>query len=172
MFRFGTKYLDEPRSNIRQLVVLVWHRLELWSASPAHDQLPSMRESIETRSAKRMRRLTVPVFLGLFITACAAQGASIASKAKVSLIGKTKEQVMACMGAPPQRASSGKTEVWSYPSGGDTTTVGLDGTSYSMRRYCIINIVMSADRVTGVNYTGRTGRLGAQCAFALKNCVS
>jgi hypothetical protein len=167
----GSKYLDDPRSNIRQLVVLVWHRFKLWSAVSAHAQFRSMRESIETRFAKRTGRLALPLFSGLLITACAGQGASIASKAKTSLIGKTKEQVLACMGAPPQRASSGKTEAWSYPSGGDTTTVGFAGTSYTMRRYCIVNIVMSADRVTGVNYTGRTGGLGAQCAFALKNCV-
>ena len=75
------------------------------------------------------------------------------------------------MAAPPQHASSGETEVWSYPSGGDTTTVGFAGTSHSIRRYCIVNIVMSANRVTGVNYTGRAGGLGAQCAFAVKNCV-
>jgi hypothetical protein len=61
--------------------------------------------------------------------------------------------------------------VWSYPLGGDTTTVGFAGTSYTMRRYCVVNIVMSRDRVSTVNYTGRTGSLGEQCAFAVKDCV-
>ncbi len=89
----------------------------------------------------------------------------------MSLIGRSKEQVLACMGAPPQRANAGETEVWSYPSGGDTTTVGFAGTSYSTRKYCVVNVVMSGDRVTAVNYTGRTGGLGEQCAFAVKNCV-
>jgi hypothetical protein len=61
--------------------------------------------------------------------------------------------------------------VWSYPSGGDTITLGFAGTSYSIRRYCVVNIVMSGERVSAVNYTGRAGSLGEQCTFAVKNCL-
>jgi hypothetical protein len=83
-----------------------------------------------------MSAKTAPLFLGLLgfaLCACAGQWAKIASQAKMSLIGKSKEQVLACMGAPPQRANAGETEVWSYPLGGNTTTVGFAGTSYSTR---------------------------------------
>jgi hypothetical protein len=111
------------------------------------------------------------LLLWFAVNACVGQQANIASQARASLIGRTKEQILACMGVPPQQASTGYTEVWSYPSGGDTTTFGLAGTSYSMRRYCVVNIVMSGGRVSTVNYAGRTGGLDAQCAFAVKNCI-
>jgi len=82
---------------------------------------------------KKTRRLALWL-LGLAVSSCAGQRANIASQAKTSLLGRTKEQVLACMGAPPEHAIAGKTEVWSYPSGGDTATVGFARTSYSMRR--------------------------------------
>jgi len=109
------------------------------------------------------------------------------------------------MGPPAQQATVGETEVWSYPSGGDTRTFGsaiastnssehtnvfgsptnafgsttastsanVFGSSYSVHRYCVVNIVMTGGRVTAVNYTGRTGGWGSQgeqCAFAVQNC--
>jgi hypothetical protein len=103
------------------------------------------------------------------------------------MVGMSKEQVLAGKGAPPQRASAGQTEVWSYPSGGDMSTVStasgsIDasgnanafGSSHSAHRYCIVNVVMTEDRVSAVNYTGRTGDLttqGEQSAFAVQNCI-
>ena len=99
------------------------------------------------------------------------QRANIASQAKTALIGRTKQQILACMGAPPNRASAGDIEAWSYPSGGETSTIGFVGLSYSMNRYCVVSIVINGDRVSAVNYTGRTGTLSEQCAFALENCV-
>jgi len=106
------------------------------------------------------------------------------------MIGMTKEKVLACMGAPTQQAAAGETEVWSYPSGGDTSSFGsatastnpyvpfgethVSGSSHHVHLYCVVNIVMAGGRVTAVNYTGRTGRRatqGEQCAFAVQNCV-
>jgi hypothetical protein len=99
----------------------------------------------------------------------------------------TKEKVLACMGVPTQQAVVGETEVWSYPSGGDTNSVGsaigstnslgntnVFGSSQSVHRYCVVNIVMAAGKITAVNYTGRIGgwaSQGEQCAFAVQNCV-
>jgi pyruvate/2-oxoacid:ferredoxin oxidoreductase beta subunit len=105
---------------------------------------------------KNLTPLALPP-LWLAISSCIGQRANIAYQAIASLIGRTKEEVLACMGAPPQQAKAGYTEVWSYTSGGDTTTWGFAGTSYSIRRYCVVNIVMSGDRVSVVNYVGRTG---------------
>ena len=126
--------------------------------------------------------LTAPL-----ISSCSFQRAEVAAYAKAKMVGMSKEQVLACMGAPPQRAAVGQTEVWSYPSGGDTSTVStasgsIDasgnanafGSSHSSHRYCIVNVVMTEDRVSAVNYTGRTGGLATQseqCAFAVQNCV-
>jgi len=126
----------------------------------------------------------------LLLTSCASakfQRAEVASQAKNSMVGMTKESVLACMGAPAQHATVGETEVWSYPSGGDTTSFGnatgstnslgytnVFGSSSSLHRYCIVNIVMTGGRVRAVNYNGRTGGWaseGEQCAFAVQNCV-
>jgi hypothetical protein len=109
--------------------------------------------------------------LGLAVSSCVGQDAIIASQAKTSLIGSTKEQILACMGAPPQHAIAGKTEVWSYSSIVNTITLGFASSSYAINRYCVVNIVMSGERVSAVNYTGRTGELDEQCAVVVKNCV-
>jgi hypothetical protein len=119
---------------------------------------------------KKLQRASLSL-LALAISSCVGQRANIAVQAKKSLVGMTKEEVLVCMGAPPQRANAGVTEVWSYPSGGDNFSFGFAGTSYSMRRYCVVNIVIIGERVSAVNYNGRTGSLGEQCAFAVKNCV-
>jgi hypothetical protein len=77
---------------------------------------------------KKLGRLVLSL-LGLAVSSCVSQRADIALRAKTSLVGRSKEEVLACMGAPPQHAIVGTTEVWSYPSGGDTTTLGLMGSS-------------------------------------------
>ena len=119
---------------------------------------------------KRPRWLVL-LLLGLMISSCVVEQVDVSSKAKTSLAGMTKAQVLGCMGAPPQHATAGETEVWSYPSGGDIITLGIASSSYAIRRYCLVNIVMSSEHVISVNYTGRTGKLDAECAFAVKNCV-
>lgn len=134
--------------------------------------------------------LALLAFAALLISACASSRfgrAEVATHAKAEMVGMSKEQVLACMGAPPQHTAVGQTEVWSYPSGGDTTTFSTAsgsvdasgnasafGASQSAHRYCIVNIVMTAGKVSAVNYTGRTGgwaSQGEQCAFAVQNCV-
>jgi hypothetical protein len=91
------------------------------------------------------------------LSSCFGHGVWLASEVESSMIGDTKEQVLFCMGAPPQKGSAGKTEVWSYPSGGDVDTLGFFGSSIAARRYCVVNVVFAGDRVTAVNNTGRTG---------------
>jgi len=139
------------------------------------------------------RHATALALLGLtasLINGCASSRfgrAEVATQAKAQMIGMSREQVLACMGAPPQHAAVGQTEVWSYPSGGDTITFSTAsgsvdasgnasafGASQSAHRYCIVNVVMTAGKVSAVNYTGRTGGWashGEQCAFAVQNCV-
>jgi hypothetical protein len=107
------------------------------------------------------------------------------------------------MGPPVAKAAEGATEVWSYNSGNGHTQVASFGHSMTnasadgftlgnqthvsgnafttgsgfgvaKRRYCTMNIVMSAGRVSRVNYSGPTGGLltaGEQCAFAVQNCT-
>lgn len=124
---------------------------------------------------------------GPVLSSCSYQRAEVAADAKTKMVGMSKEQVLACMGAPSQHAIAGETEVWSYASGGDSRTfssasgsvdaagnASAFGTSVTQHRYCLVNVVMTGDRVSAVNYVGRTGGLitkGEQCAFAVQNCV-
>jgi hypothetical protein len=133
------------------------------------------------------------------LAACAIQRAQVANDAQSKMVGLSKEQVLACMGPPISQVAEGATEVWSYNSGNGRTTVSTWGSSntnasvyggpnyatgtastfgsrtgVSTRRFCTVNVVMSAGRVERVNYVGPTGGLltaGEQCAFAVENCV-
>ena len=114
---------------------------------------------------------------------CAFQRAQMATEAREKMIGMTKEQVLACMGPPINKAAEGATEVWSYASGNGQTDVSTFGTAsggfqsgdaIATRLYCTINVTMNAGRVSRINYVGPTGGLltaGEQCAFALQNCI-
>jgi hypothetical protein len=114
------------------------------------------------------------------LAGCAIQRAQTAQDARVQMVGLSKEQVLACMGAPASKASEGATEVWGYNSGNGMTVASASfdrygGTAVSSNRFCNINIVMAAGRVTAVNYTGPTGGLltaGEQCAYAVEACVT
>ena len=124
---------------------------------------------------------------GLMTSACTIQRAQEASDAQTKMIGMSKEQVLTCMGAPANSATAGSTEVWTYNSGnGRTDTFGAAnawggrgwasgfGSSITTSRYCKVDVVMNADHVSRVNYSGPTGGLltrGEQCAFAVDNCL-
>ena len=110
---------------------------------------------------------------------CAFQRAEVAQTAQASMIGMPKEQVLACMGAPANKATEGKTEVWGYSSGNGMTVTDASygrfgGTAVSSSRFCNVNIVMTEGLVSAVNYAGPTGGLltaGEQCAYAVNACV-
>ncbi|MHC2535998.1 hypothetical protein ACVJMY_005567 [Bradyrhizobium diazoefficiens] len=125
-----------------------------------------------------MRVLGV-VALAAALCGCAIQRAQVAQDARAQMVGMSKEQVLACMGPPANKAAEGQTEVWSYNSG-DGTVVASGSASYgsfsgrSSQRFCHINVVMSGGAVAAVNYQGPTGGLitaGEQCAYAVDACV-
>jgi ABC-type enterobactin transport system permease subunit len=145
-----------------------------------------------------MAKWSIALAAAMLLTACSFERAHVAAEAQRSMIGMTKEQVLACMGPPAQQQTAGATEVWAYPSGGEDRTFGSAtgvssangvygsgyanawgsssafGSSTSVHRYCVVNVVMSDGRVSAVHYSGRTGGLlteGEQCAFAVQNCA-
>jgi hypothetical protein len=146
-----------------------------------------------------MRVASLVAIVAIGIAGCAIQRAQVAGEAQSRMVGLTKEQVLACMGPPINKASEGTTEVWSYNSGNgrtqvdtfnqSTTNASIYGNSgyatgnaettgsgfgVATRRYCIVNVVMAEGRVSRLNYTGPTGGLltaGEQCAFAVQNCT-
>jgi hypothetical protein len=128
------------------------------------------------------------VAVAAVLSGCAIQRAQVAQDARAQMVGMSKEQVLACMGPPGQRAAEGATEVWNYASGDGTVLSGgsaqvynggfggatVSGSSVSSRRFCNINVVMTGGNVAAVNYQGPTGGLltgGEQCAYAVATCV-
>ena len=63
------------------------------------------------------------------LSGCAVQRAQQANDAQTKMVGMSKEQVLACMGPPANRATEGATEVWSYNSGNNQTTVSTFGSA-------------------------------------------
>jgi uncharacterized protein (DUF2147 family) len=63
------------------------------------------------------------------VAGCAIERAQVAHDAQSKMIGLSKEQVLSCMGVPAARAAEGATEVWSYNSGNDHTTIAGFGQS-------------------------------------------
>jgi hypothetical protein len=132
-------------------------------------------------------KLVQLITLGLCLTGRSIQRAQEAADAKAKFVGMPEEQILACMGTPDNSAVAGGTEVWTYHSGnGHTDTfAAVDtwgrngwasgfGSAISTSRYCRVDVVMTAGRVSRVNYSGPTGGLltqGEQCAFAVDNCL-
>jgi hypothetical protein len=110
---------------------------------------------------------------------CAFQRAEIAQDARAQMVGMPKEQVLACMGPPANKAAEGATEVLGYNSGNGMTVTDASygrfgGTAVSISRFCTVNIVFAGGQVSAVNYNGPTGGLltqGEQCAYAVNSCV-
>jgi hypothetical protein len=115
-----------------------------------------------------MRILRI-VALGAALSGCAIQRAQIAQDAQSNMIGMPKEQVLACMGPPANKATEGKTEVWAYST---SPTINLDRGS-GATRFCNINVTMNGGNVSAVNYqgprrpalAGRTMRLCCRSVF-------
>jgi hypothetical protein len=147
-------------------------------------------------------RVVIALIAALALGGCAVECAKVAQDAKAQMVGMTKEQVLACMGPPVARMAEASTEVWSYSSGGKSitlastssntqgsaeataignaavatgraTTTGF-GSAVTMNRYCTVNVVMTGNAVTAINYAGPTGGLltaGEQCSYAVRNCA-
>ena len=106
------------------------------------------------------------------LSACAIERAHVAQQAQDKLVGMSKEQILTCMGAPENKMIEGKTESWTYNSGGGLAARSNENVD---SRYCKINIVMIDGKVSRVNYSGATGGLitqGEQCAYAVSNCMN
>lgn len=133
-------------------------------------------------------RIAQVIVFSLLLSGCAFQRAKVATEAKTKMVGLSKEQLLACMGPPAGRMVEGATEVWSYQSGDGTVVsstsanvsavrgVGVFGSAagVSSRRFCQVNIAISAGQVSQVSYQGPTGGIltvDEQCAFVVHNCT-
>jgi hypothetical protein len=94
-------------------------------------------------------RIWLALPLSLVLSACAMQRAQVASDAQNKMVGRSKEQVLACMGPPVNKAAEGATEVWSYDSGNGFTAASYgNGVATSSTRHCTVNVTMTNGAVT------------------------
>ena len=75
---------------------------------------------VPARGIIEMRILGI-VALCAALAGCAFQRAEIAQDARTQMVGFSKEQVLACMGPPANKAAEGATEVWGFASGNGMT---------------------------------------------------
>ncbi len=119
-----------------------------------------------------------------------------AARAKVRMVGMTKEEVLGCMGPPKKKAVEGATEVWSYLSSSGHSY--LSGGSFknsetyrpshysrsdsfslfgqeSERRFCTVNVTMKDGAVKAVHYLGPAATNfyndHDQCGYAVAACA-
>lgn len=133
-----------------------------------------------------VRLLSLGALALLMLSGCGSfDRASDAAAAKHKMVGMTKEQVLACMGPPKQKAHVDATEVWSYAStNGLSTANGISqkigksgatvGTSSHQHYFCTVNVVMTNDVVSVVHYNGPRGGMLAQdeqCGYAVEHCI-
>ena len=127
-----------------------------------------------------MRSCRVVALLAcLSLAACEAQRAQLAADAQTVMLGRTKEQVLACMGQPANKTTERTAEVWSYLSGDgsiDARHSSGEGWAPGARSQskCTINMTMVGGRVTKLSFVGPDGELvipNQQCAFALEDCI-
>jgi hypothetical protein len=123
----------------------------------------------------------------LLSAACTIQHSFVASRGESELLGMSKQNLLACAGAPARTAIFEGIEVFTYTGGEDTvgyaptSTGGRDSTSgtyasgtasgnanntsqpdtggKSAHRYCEVIFVLKNDVVDSVNYIGPTGGL-------------
>jgi hypothetical protein len=144
-------------------------------------------------SQNRMIRISRTIALATLLSGCASaanqHAIQVATSAKSSMIGMTREQVLACAGIPQNKATEEHTEVWQYAGdginvgfssgGGTATATGFGNTAniysdtssvgISRRRSCQVSIVMEEGKVAAVNFNGSGSK--ALCAVPLTNCV-
>lgn len=104
-----------------------------------------------------MMRFVLTAIVAFSVSACATAG-NKAAEAKKGLIGKSRGDILSCMGTPHQRSAADGVEVWSYAGGGDTVGMASGG-FYAARSFnCTANVAFTDGRVSSINYSGNTGR--------------
>ncbi len=121
-------------------------------------------------------RMAASLALCLGLCACGMEWPEIDQVAQAKMIGLSKKQVRACLGAPDWRKRIGSTEIWSYGSGATTIEgQGFATSGYPRHGHCRVNIVLTNGAVSQINYAGLGGDtldLGERCAFPAAACAA
>ena len=109
-----------------------------------------------------------PVFFAIvaaaLLSGCAdMQREDIAAKAKLRMIGLSKNSIQSCLGEPKTKSQENGAEIWSYYSSSgqaprEETFYGLGGFSLPsnsyVKNYCIVNVTMKKGVAQAVEYLG------------------
>jgi hypothetical protein len=115
----------------------------------------------------------------LALAAC-AERPEVDQIAQQDMIGLSKRDILACMGAPVRRHALGEgTEIWTYAVGTTTTdsppwAAGLNFSALPPPAPCDVRVIMTNTRVSQVAYAMPDGRAlpsGRQCTFAVQSCA-
>ena len=132
-----------------------------------------------------MKHALMLIVIASLLAGCASSKfgrADLAERAKVELIGKSKEAILMCAGVPVRSQQVENMEFMTYYGGGDSDAFFAGGAgSFAgggvvsvKKRYCEVTFILKNGVVEKVNYSGRTGGLitnSEQCAFVLQNCL-
>jgi hypothetical protein len=121
--------------------------------------------------------MLLPVLAG--VSACAVKDSHIAHDAQTRLMGMSEVDLEACIGAPDQHTTFGKTDILTYyatSASGDSYSIPLiGGLSFSNGGYCHATFRVSNGYVTQILYSGEknaTGAPDAYCAPIVRTCMA
>ncbi len=105
--------------------------------------------------APRIALMTAIVFVWLGLSGCPAAPSYRAYLAQQALMGKTKQEVVACAGQPLRVSESGEVKVLTYYKEAETlerAPVGSKTSIPGVRHGCRARVLFKEDRVAGVQY--------------------
>jgi hypothetical protein len=131
---------------------------------------------------QQLRKSVAAVGLVIMLALSGCQPLEVDQVAQQSMIGLSKRDILACMGQPAQRVSSGQaTEIWTYTGGqmrgyGPQWAIGLNTNLFPFTPggSCDVVLIMTNARVSQVGYTAVDGSglpLGRECVFSVESCV-
>lgn len=128
------------------------------------------------------KRIAIWLALLVALTLCACNniGPDVDPIAQQTMIGLSKKDVLACLGAPISRHAQGEgTEIWTYPIGATATdtppwALGLSFAAITPPWPCDVRVVMTNVHVSQVSYAMPDGRAlpsGQFCTFPVQPCA-
>ncbi len=119
-------------------------------------------------SVRRFARMNMLAVVGLLFAACAGSPADRADAVKMAdvLKGKTKQELLACAGAPRRESTSEGVAVLVYQEEAELVEISVPGAKSSGLRdrphRCRATVTLQDDRVTDVQYESVPKWLGAE----------
>lgn len=101
------------------------------------------------------------------LAGCVTTRAQTANEAKSTMVGMSKERVLACMGTPERTMTEGSTEVWTYASGGENRSLSVSSATAQGR-----GTTTATGQLTGNVYAGQATSNATVTAFGSGSTVT